>query len=145
MASKKKLIVTLLVIVLIGAAGTGYYLYNKPGVSVEDASGEKVVAAALYQTFIKDTASAKANYTNKILEVSGLVTQVSQNPQQQHIILLKTGTEGASVNCTLEGPPGDIGTGRQISIKGICNGIGEGDADLGLPGDVYLVRCYILK
>lgn len=145
MGNKKKLIVGLLALALVAAAGTGYYLYNRPGISVENASGEKVVASTLYQIFIKDAVSAKANYTNKILEVSGMVTQVSQNQQHQHVILLKTGTNGASVNCTLEGPPGDIGAGREISIKGICNGIGEGDADLGLLGDVYLVRCYILK
>jgi len=145
MGNKRKTLLLLLTVIILAAAGTGYYLYNKPGINVQDAGGEKVFAAELYQTFTKDSSTAKKNYTNKILEVSGTVNQLSENRQHQRIVMLKTNTDGAAVNCTLEGPPGDIKAGQVVSIKGICNGIGEGDADLGIMGDVYLVRCYILK
>ena len=88
---------------------------------------------------------SKKNYTNKILEVSGMVTAISENQRHQPVVLLKTNTDGAAINCTFEGNAGDISTGNAVSIKGICNGIGEGDADLGIMADVYLVRCYVLK
>ena len=34
---------------------------------------------------------------------------------------------------------------KQVTLKGICTGMGMGDADLGIMGDVYLVRCYLIK
>jgi hypothetical protein len=131
--------------VVLIVAGTGYYLYNKPAVDVKNAEGQKVVATDLFATFMKDSATAKKNYTNKILEISGMVKLVTYNQQHQPVVLLKTNQEGAAINCTLEGPAGGINAGQAVSIKGICNGIGEGVADLGIMGDVYLVRCYVIK
>ncbi|MEP7144588.1 MAG: hypothetical protein ABI707_17030 [Ferruginibacter sp.] len=145
MGKKKKYLLLLLTGAVLVAAVTVYYLYNKPAIDVQDADGQKVVATALYETFIKDSTAAKNNYTNKILEVSGMVTTITQNQRHQPVVLLKTNMEGAAINCTLEGPAGNIKSGHHLSIKGICNGIGEGDADLGIMGDVYLVRCYVLK
>jgi hypothetical protein len=34
---------------------------------------------------------------------------------------------------------------KQATLKGICTGMGMGDADLGIMGDVYLLRCYLVK
>jgi tRNA_anti-like len=145
MGNKKKYVLLFLTGIVLVAAGMGYYLYHKPAIDVQNASGQKVVATELYAIFTKDSATAKKDYTHKILEVSGMVTLITENQRHQPVVLLKTNTEGAAVNCTLEGTTGDIKAGNSVSIKGICNGIGEGDADLGLPGDVYLVRCYVLK
>jgi tRNA_anti-like len=145
MGSKKKYLLLFLTGIVLLAAGAGFYFYNKPAVDIKDANGLKVFATSLYETFTKDSVVAKKEYTNKILEVSGMVTLITENQQHQPLVLLKTNIGGAAVNCTLEGPVGAIKVGSSVSIKGICNGIGEGDADLGIIGDVYLVRCYVLK
>jgi len=60
-------------------------------------------------------------------------------------ILLKTGTEDASVNCTMEEDAKNITANSQVSIKGICSGIGQGDEELGIRADVYLTRCILIK
>lgn len=145
MRIKKKPILLFLGAALMVAAVTGYYMYNKPAADILGANGEKVVATNLYATFIKDSTTAKKIFTNKILEVSGIVNRLTKNQQNQPVVLLKTDAEGAAVNCTLEGPATGIKEGDKVSIKGICNGMGEGDADLGIMGDVYLVRCHILR
>ncbi len=140
--NKRKIIVAILVLILAGGI-IGFYLYNKEGPDVNDAPTIKVTATELYELFTKDSVSAKKNYAEQILEVAGEVSSVSKNQQGNLIILLKTNTSGASVNCTMEGPAGTLENGNKISMKGICKGLGQGDADLGIAPDVYLTRCYI--
>jgi hypothetical protein len=145
MSKTKRYILLSFGVILLLAVGTGYYMYNKPAQDVQSAEGKKVMAVALYDGFAKDSMAAKRNYSGKILQVSGVATQVSKNQQNNTVVLLRTNSEGAFVNCTIEGSAQGIVTGSMVEIKGICNGMGEGDADLGILGDVYLVRCHVVK
>lgn len=140
--NKRKIIVLILVLLLTGGI-IGFYLYNKEGPDINNARTIKISATELYELFTRDSVSAKKNYAEQILEVAGEVTGVSKNQQTNLIILLKTNTSGAAVNCTMEGPAGNLQNGNKISLKGICKGLGQGDADLGIAPDVYLTRCYI--
>ena len=142
--TKKIIIISVLCLAVIAAA-VAYYLYNKGPIDVKNASGTKVIATALYQSFSKDSLVAQKLYSNKILETSGIVIKVSQNQQNQAIILLKTNDAGAFINCTMEGPANGIKENDNVILKGICTGIGMGDIDLGILGDVYLVRCYVIQ
>jgi len=141
MNRKKALLITILVLVL-AATLTGYILWNKPHKDVKAASGLKVQAADLYNHFIADSASAKNKYTDKIVEVTGEVARLAVNQQDQQIILIKTQVNGAFINCTMEEKLDELKEGSTITIKGICSGYIGGDADLGLPGDVFLIRGY---
>lgn len=143
--SVKKIILLFVTVSLLIAAGIGYYWYNKPPVDVQQVAGVPVTALDLYAHFISDSAAAKKTYGNKVLEVSGTVTRISENQDQQAVVLLKTNNGDAAINCTMEAPVGDLSSGQQIVVKGICGGMGEGDQDLGIPGDVYLLRCYLIK
>jgi tRNA_anti-like len=142
MAGKKKVFIIVSLIIVIATASTGYYLWNKPAVNVSDADGVKASAASLYKTFSTDSLLAKKEYDQQIVEVTGVVNSTSKNQQNQAVVLLNTGMEGGNINCTLEGKAEHIKTGDSVIIKGICNGLGQGDADLGILGDVYLIRCY---
>lgn len=143
MAGKAKKIAIVILILAVAGGIAGYYLWNKPHQDVANAAAKKVTAIELYRAFTTDSVAAKKNYSLQVLEVSGVVSSISKNQQQEQVVLFKTATAGASVNCTLEGAANDIKEGSTISIKGICDGIGQGDADLGIMGDVYLVRCYL--
>jgi tRNA_anti-like len=145
MSSKKRNIGIIFFAVIMIAGAIGFYFYNKGPVNVKNAKAIKTEATALYQSFLKDSTAAKKTYLNNILEVSGLVIKVSKNQEDQVIIMLQTNEAGAYINCTIEedvaGPPEN----KQVTLKGICTGMGMGDADLGIMGDVYLVRCYLTK
>lgn len=141
----KKTILLIVTVLILALAAVAYYMYNKGPVDVKGSTGKKVTAIELYRTFSTDSSTAKKQYLDKILEVSGQVTKLSQNQQNQAVVLLKTPAAGAYVNCTLEGPVNGVKEGDDIIIKGICSGIGEGDAEMGIAGDVYLVRCYLIK
>ena len=142
--TKKTILIAVLGIALIGGA-VGYYYYNKGPLDVKNASGIKIASNQLYQSYSRDTLLSKKQYTNQVIEATGVVDKISQNQQNQAIVLLKTDENGAYVNCTMEGPALDIREKESITLKGICTGIGMGDADLGILGDVYLVRCYQVK
>lgn len=144
---RKKTIVHLLIItaIALAAAAAGYIQFNKPAPNVADSKGDKIAATDLYDLYVKDTSGAKKRFSHKVVEVSGMIGGASFNQQHQSVILLKTGTKGGWVNCTMEGPAKNVKAGNRVSIKGICNGIGEGEATLGLLADVYLVRCYLVR
>ncbi len=143
--NKKKYLFLFVFILVLVAVGIGYYMYNKPAINVQNTASKKISATDLYAVFRDDSAQAKKNYTNRIIEVSGMVTLITKNQQQQHVVMLKTNLADASINCTMEGIAPGIAAGKMAAVKGICSGMGEGDADIGILGDVYMVRCYHIK
>jgi tRNA_anti-like len=151
MSAKTKKIILLAIVVTAGAAALiGYTLYNKKHFSVKNTTPVAIVAAVLlHQTFNADSALAKINFigdeTNKkVIKVTGEIAAIKEDQQGNTIILLKTATDGAFINCTLEGKAQNINAGNTIAIKGICSGYNF-DADMGIPGDVILVRCFLTK
>jgi len=109
---------------------------------VKDASGVKITASELYNSFITDSAKARTLYTDKVVQVTGEVARLALNQQDQQIILIKTPVSGAYINCTMEEKAEVLKEGDPVTIKGICSGYISGDADMGLPGDVFVVRGY---
>ena len=138
---KKNILIFFIAIVLI-AVVTGYMIWNKPHLDVKGADAVKITAIDLYKIFTTDSVTAKSTYLNAVVAVTGVVKQVSLNQQNQQIIFLKTNNQDASVNCTMEANADNIKAGDTIAIKGICSGYINGDIDMGLPGDVFLIRCY---
>ncbi len=136
--------IPVLALMLIGAI-TGYFLWNKPHQNILSSEGIRVSAVDLYQSFITDSAASKVKYTDKVLEVKGIVQSITVNQQKQKVVLLKTAADGAYINCTMEQEEAVAKEGSSIVIKGICSGLGQGDADLGIMGDIYLVRCYTIE
>ncbi len=120
----------------------GFGIWNKPHSDVKDADAVETNAISLYNSFTSDSAKAKSVFLNKIIKVSGVVEKVLVNQQQQQIILLKTSVSGASVNCTMEQNRNKIKQGDKVVLKGICSGYINGDTEMGIPGDVFLIRCY---
>ena len=121
----------------------GYLVWNKPHQDVKNADAVKTDAISLYNSFTSDSAKAKSAFLNKVIKVSGVVQEVLVNQQQQIIIFLKTSVPGASVNCTMEQRSNTIKKGDRVELKGICSGYMSGDSEMGIPGDVFLIRCYL--
>lgn len=141
--SLKKIAVAVLLLVVAGA-GIAYYKWNQPHTDVKGAKGLPISSAKLYTTFATDSTAAKKSFTGKILEVTGEIGSVSKNQQNQTVVVMKVDSTDASVNCTLEdAETAGLAPGKEAKLKGICDGYLEGD--LGLSGNVVMVRCYIVK
>ena len=141
--TKVTIFISLLSVLLVSTISAGFYLFNKGAVDIKGSKGISVNANDLYTIYSYDSLTANKKYTSRILVVRGVVSEISINSKQQKIILVKTAAPGAYVNCTLEEPADNINVSDNISIKGICSGIGQGDAELGIKGDVYLTRCFV--
>lgn len=141
---KKNIVFFLLAIIVIGGA-VGFYMFNKGPEDIRSASAIKTGAVALYAAYLNDSVEARKTYADKILEVSGLVMKVSKNQQGQVIVMLQTKEAGAFVNCTMEEKGTVLTENKQATLKGICTGMGMSDPDLGILGDVYLIRCYQIR
>lgn len=139
--TKKNILLIFFSIAVIAAVG-GFLLWNKPHQNIKDAGAIKTNAVNLYHVFITDSLKAKTMYLNKVVVVSGTVKQVSTNQQNQQLILLNTSVPYGSVNCTMEENASNPKANDSILLKGICAGYMGGDMEMGLPGDVFLIRCY---
>jgi hypothetical protein len=141
----KRLVLIIIAAVILVASTTAYLLWNKPHKNVKDAVSVEVAATDLYSIFITDSIKAKALYTDKVVQVSGKIAKLSINQEAQQVILFETGVAGAYINCTMEEKTTGFNEGDKIILKGICSGYISGDIDMGLPGDVFLTRCYLFK
>ena len=137
-----KNITYIFIALVVIASIAGYLLWNKPHTNILKSEAIETTSVDLYKIFITDSTKAKTNYVNKVLNVSGIVKGVSVNQEHHQIILLKTSESDASVNCTMEDSGLGIKVGDQILLKGLCVGYIPGETEMGLPGDVFLVRCY---
>jgi hypothetical protein len=151
MASKtKKTVLFSILGILLIASVIGYKMYNKKHFSVENATPvAEISATALHKTFSSDTTLANTKFigdevNQKVIQVTGEVSEIKKDQQGSTIILLKTGTDGAYINCTLELKPDSMAIGKNTTIKGMCTGYNY-DAEMGIPGDVILTRCFIIK
>ena len=94
----KRNIFLILIAIVITIAIIGYGTWNRPHLNVENATAIKTTAIGLYSGLSKNDTISKSIYLNKVVEVSGVINQVSLNQQNQQIILLMTNVSGGSVN-----------------------------------------------
>lgn len=130
----KKYVIILLVFAIIGTI-TGWYLYTKPVKSTSSKSTDiSLNSEELFNAFTNDEAAANSMYLDKVVSVTGDVTNVSMEDGHR-VIRLNSGTEMFGVVCKMEQDDSDaeqVNVGEKITIKGICTG---------MLMDVIMVRC----
>jgi hypothetical protein len=142
---RKKIIINISLLTMMSfltVAFIGFIIWNKPHRNIKGANSIETNAVALYRALSNDTTKMKPLFLNKVVVVSGRVKQVQKNLDGAQVILLETNVSGASVNCTMEENSLNIKSGDTTAIKGMCIGYINGDPQIGLPGDVFLTRCY---
>ncbi|MFT7150651.1 MAG: hypothetical protein ACI82Q_002519 [Nonlabens sp.] len=138
--NKKKLLIAA---VIIGAIAAYFiwasFLKTAPSMRKLDTAFQ-VEAVALYKEFDSNEATANAKYLNKIIEVSGVVTNIEVSEDSKPIISLKTEGFGV-IKCTMESDLDDeelseIRMNSTLVIKAEC---------IGMLLDVLLNRSIILE
>jgi hypothetical protein len=122
--TRRKLIILAGALLCLIAAGTGYYMYNKPRTSASDSRTDKhITAQKLYEAFVNDEQQASNTYVNKVVEVKGTVTDIQKTGTS--ISLLLAGQGNGGVNCSIV--PGEEGNlpkiGESVLVKGLCTGM----------------------
>lgn len=122
-----------------------YLVWNKPHTNISEAAAIEISAITLYDSLARQNSGKKLSLINQVVTVTGSVKQVMTNQQGRQVILLKTGTDNGSVNCTMDNAVNGVKDGEMLTLKGMCMGYSGGDAFMDIAGDVYINRCIRLK
>ena len=140
----KKAFLVILIIVAVGAVAVYYFVYNKPHRDIHsEKAAFSIPASELYDTFTTNTDEANAKYLNKVISVSGTVSDIATLDDGVKIVLATEG-EMFGVACSFSGEEAEqaknVQVGSQVTIKGLCTGYSGDDI---MPGDVVLIKCNI--
>jgi len=113
------LIAALCIVVLIFVA---YKMYTKPHRSVERERGIEMTASQLFDAFAQNEALANVEYLDKVMEVTGKVSEIGVNLDKKPIIMLETNDMLFGIRCTMADSLLAIEPGSTVTIKGICTG-----------------------
>ncbi|MBR9999146.1 MAG: hypothetical protein KFF73_09250 [Cyclobacteriaceae bacterium] len=140
---------------IITAGGVIYYMFNMPHRNIQSSKTDYAVKAGqLVIEYLSDPVTADNKYLvqngdSRILEVSGEVASISEDYNNQKVILLKSKNDKAGVSCTFthETNPSVSGVreGQNIIVKGVIRAGATYDEDLQMYENVILEKCDIVS
>lgn len=128
----KILFISLLFVALLGSAYAWFFVWNKPQQNIQQASAISINATDLFNAYSLNEVEANQTYIDKVLAVTGEVSNVGTNSEGKTVVMLKSDDLMFGVNCTLE-EDAQVKNGETITLKGLCTGY---------LTDVVLIRCY---
>lgn len=121
-----KIIIAVLVLGVIVALVTIYYVFNKPHRDILDEKTDyKVTSSEIYSEFDKDEQAADAKYLDNVIEVTGPVEDISKNQKgETTFILTAKGAMIGGVQATLKDTVQKVNVtkGDEITVKCRCTG-----------------------
>ena len=139
---KKSVILLILIVIFCSAAIIAYKFWNKSFKDPLKGNAIKVTAIQLFNDFNSNEAQAQqkyvANMDDKILEISGEITEVANNEDGEIYYMLKTDDEMFGVKCVMDNDnaANKAKVGDNVTIRGFC---------VGYNMDVIVRRCKIVK
>lgn len=116
---KVKILVATIVFLIIGVSV--YLTYNKPHRNPENEISLTISAETLFNHFENNEDSANALYLDKVLSITGTVTDISLNQENMPVVTLASHNTLFGVRCTMKSGV-NLNLFDTVSIKGICTG-----------------------
>lgn len=158
MTTKKKIFKIVLILIGVGVlvgGGVGYYMFNKPARDVQNTETDfSYKASQIVNEYLTDAKKANAKYLaengeSKVLEITGIVAKISEDFNNQKVILLKADGEKAGVSCTFTADTNantlNIQIGDQVIIKGVIRSGASFDEDLDMYENVIIEKSDIVS
>lgn len=117
----KKILISVLVLALASSL-VFVLVYNKPHRNPEKEEAVQVNALDLFNAFESNEAEANTKYLDKVLEITGVVSEITANQEKQPIVVLESGNMIFGVRCTMQHDQANTHIGDTVSIRGICTG-----------------------
>lgn len=135
-----KKIIGIGIILIAIAAGYGWYLYNKPHQGIADVEPTASLSSEeLYNAYDQNEEKANSLYLGKVIDINGVIEEISMDTTGVTTLILKTGGLGA-VSCRLDKSEKEksalLSRDKKIDLKGKCSG---------KLIDVVLTDCILLK
>ncbi len=156
--NKKQIFKTLLVLgvaaILLGGS-FALYLFNMPHRDVQATQADfETTSSELVAEYLDNPERADSKYLDeegdsKILIVTGTVADVTEDLNDQKVVLLKAADDKAGASCTFtantNAAAAALAVGQTVRIKGVIRSGAGYDADLDLYEDAVLEKCDIVK
>lgn len=114
----KALAVVMLFFLTLGGIGS-YILYSK---SPQEKAEISVNAQTLWREFQTNEMQANTKYFDKVIEVTGTISEVMTDDEGKTIVRLSTGHPSYSIQCTMQESLSTPVRGEQVTIQGLCAG-----------------------
>jgi hypothetical protein len=150
---KKKIIKLAAGVIIIGTligVGSAAYMFYRPHRDVQAAKTDySLTNSEIVSEYLKDRQSADNKYLaadgdSKILEVTGTVNKISENYNDQKVILLKEEGDHAGVSATFTVETNhkvlNLKIGETVTVKGVIRSGAAFDEDLGFYENVILEK-----
>ncbi len=156
---KKKRIFKLLAILVISGIIIGgavaIYLFNMPQRDIQASEVDyELTSTEIVNEYLNDFDAANQKYLaldgeSKILVITGLISNISEDFNGQKVVLLKNVEDKAGVNATLtpesELQIEDLKIGDKISVKGVIRSGASYDDDLEMYENIILEKATIIE
>jgi hypothetical protein len=111
-----------IILIALTATVVIYTMYNKPHRDPKKEESIPVNANDLFRSFEEDETKANALYLDKVLAITGNVSEITANQNMTPIIVLETENLVFGIRCTMDNAETKVQTGETVTIKGICTG-----------------------
>jgi len=150
---KKRIIRVGIILVVAGiviAGSVGLYLFNMPHRNVQKATADYSLSSSqIVQEYLTDKESADKKYLaddgdSKVLEITGMVSKVSEDFNNQKVVLLKGADDKAGVSASFttetNANAAKLQVGETVTVKGVIRSGAAFDEDLELYENVILEK-----
>lgn len=155
---KKKLFkiaaITALAGLIIGG-GAMLYMFNMPHRDIQSAKVDySLTSTQIVSEYLSDKDAANEKYLaadgdSKVLEVTGIVSKISEDFNNQKVVLLKGNDDKAGVNAVFTAETNTkvlkLKVGETITVKGVIRSGASYDDDLELYENVILEKSDIVQ
>lgn len=144
---KKKIILGVIAVAVIGGVWFGYGEYSRKVKDLADVNAQITMQSSeLIAAFEKNETAANTELLDKIIAVKGNVKEIEKNDHGHYTIVLGDAANMSFVRCSMDSVHikeiTGLKEGSAVTVKGACTGF---NADELLGSDVILNRCVIEK
>jgi hypothetical protein len=150
---RKKLIRFAALIIITGSiigGGITIYMFNMPHRDVQSAktdysmTNSEIVSEYLVDMKLADSKYLSSDGNSKILEITGTISNISEDYNSQKVVLLKEEGDMAGVSATFTGETNhkvsNLKIGETVTVKGVIRSGASYDDDLGFYENVILEK-----
>lgn len=156
---KRKKIIRIIAVIgvaaLLTGGGIGLYMFNMPHRDVQATQADySLTSSQIVAEYLSNQDAANKKYLasdgdSKILEITGIVSKISEDFNGQKVVLLKDSQDQAGVSATFTPETNDdltdVEPGQNITVKGVIRSGASYDEDLGFYLDIVLEKSSIVK
>lgn len=112
----------ILILVALAAGGFAWWIFHKPHRNINTEIAVTIGTNDLLDAFKKNEKTASTKFTNKVLELTGIVKEASKNDAGNWVINIENSTQTGSITVAFSALQDTIQAFDSIAYKGICAG-----------------------